>query len=146
MKTCMVLNSLGIIIDTGVFFSFYNQKDKNHERSKTIIRDILKGMYGQPLLLDYIFDELMTLIQYRTKRNDLATRIGTAILKHNVYYLTQITPNAFRKAWELFSNQKERKSLSFTDAILVAMARELSIRRISSFDNLLKLIHVKNFS
>ncbi len=134
----MEMNKLGIIIDTGVFFSFYSKNDKNHERSRIIFNRILKGEFGQPLLLDYVFDELMSLIQFRTKRNDLATQIGNAILKHNVYYLTQITPNAFIKAWDLFSNQKERKPLSFTDAVLIAMARELGIQRISSFDNLLK--------
>ncbi len=134
----MVMNNLGIIIDTGVIFSFYNKNEKNHVRSRIIIRDILKGIYGQPLLLDYVFDELMSLIQYRTKRNDLATKVGNAILKHKVYYLTQITPNAFDKAWQLFSDQKERKLLSFTDTILIAMARELGINRIASFDTLLK--------
>ena len=80
----------------------------------------------------------MSLIQYRTKRNDLATQVGEAILKHNVYFLTQITPGAFSEAWELFANQKERKPLSFTDAILIAMSRELGIKTVSSFDNLLK--------
>ena len=72
---------MGVIIDTGVLFAFYNNKDENHERAKNIISSILDGIYGPPIILDYVFDELMSLIQYRTKRNDLASQVGNEIIK-----------------------------------------------------------------
>lgn len=129
---------MGIIIDTGVLYAFYNNKDDNYEIAKNIISDILDGKYGQPIILDYVFDELMSLIQYRTKRNDLATKVGNEILKHNAYHFTHIIPSAIAIAWELFANQSGKKFMSFTDTILIAMARELQLLTIASFDNRMK--------
>ena len=57
-----------IIIDTNVFYSFYNSSDRDHEIARDIYSKILDGHYGKPILLDYVFDELITLIQ--TRRNN----------------------------------------------------------------------------
>lgn len=45
-----------IIIDTNVFYSFYNSSDSDHQIARGLYSKILDGLFGQPILLDYVFD------------------------------------------------------------------------------------------
>lgn len=129
-----------IIIDTSVFYSFYNSSDRDHEIARDIYSKILDGLYGKPILLDYVFDELTTLIQTR-RNNKLASQIGSIIMNdtEDVLELMQLSFPIFQSAWALFKNQMGRKFLSFTDCAIIESARILKIKYIASFESLFKL-------
>lgn len=131
---------MGILLDTSVIYARYNEEDKNHGRAKEIYRKFMKGEFGNVYLIDYIFDELVSLIQYRTNRNDLATDIGNLVLEDTKSYLRHIQVNTsiFERAWELFQDQESKKFLSFTDCVLIASSQVLSIEYVTTFDNLFK--------
>jgi predicted nucleic acid-binding protein len=128
-----------IIIDTNVFYSFYNSSDRDHEIAREIFTKILDGLYGKPILLDYVFDELITLIQTR-RNNKSATQIGSIIMNdtEDVLELMQLSYPIFQSAWALFQNQKGRKFLSFTDCAIIECARTFKINNIASFESLFK--------
>lgn len=134
---------MAILVDTGVFYANYNKNDGNHLVAKSIYENIVEGEYGTPILLDYIFDELVTLIQVRTKRNDIATEIGNLVLDqlNDLFTLFQVSGVVFQSAWELFRDQSGSKYLSFTDCVLIRTAKNFEIKYIASFDNQMKSFH-----
>ena len=126
-----------IILDTNFFYAFYNANDTDHQRARIIYSEILDGQYGKPILLDYVFDELATLVQSRSNSNKNATELGSIVLRDTEDFLQFIMINQllFKQAWELFQNQSARKPLSFTDCVIFATALELNIKYIATFEN-----------
>ncbi len=96
---------------------------------KKMYAEILEGKYGQPYLLDYVFDKFVTLIQARTKKNDITTQLGEKILKAEYHKFIRINYDIFKNTWELFQNQKGTKGkyLSFTDCSIISAAKFLFI-------------------
>lgn len=129
-----------ILLDTGYLFSLYNVEDKNHVEVKNSYEKLLNGEFGIPIIMDYVFDELVTLIQSRTSRNDIATEIGTAILSdcENFIQFARVDKTVFSKGWERFKNQTGRKFLSFTDCILLKFAEINRINIIATLDKQFK--------
>ncbi len=125
-----------ILLDTGYLFSLYNEEDKNHTDVKNSYSKLLNGDFGIPIIMDYVFDELVTLIQFRTKRNDIATEVGNLILSDckNFIQFIRVDKSIFSEAWRLFQNQSVRKFLSFTDCILIKYAKINRINMIATLD------------
>lgn len=125
-----------IILDTNIIYAFYNSNDTDHQRARIIYDEILDGKYGKPILLDYVFDELVTLVQSRSNSNKVATELGSVVMKDTEDLLQFIMINQilFNQAWELFQNQSARKPFSFTDCVIVATALELNINYIATFE------------
>lgn len=124
-----------IIIDTNIFYAFYNVNDVDHDRAKGIYTRVLDGEYGKPVLLDYVFDELTTLIQVRNN-NKLASQIGAVLMKdtEDVLEFMQVSFPTFHSAWNIFQDQQERKCLSFTDSVIIATAQILNLKHIATFE------------
>ena len=82
-----------------------------------------------PILLDYVFDELVTLIQVRIKRNDIATEIGNLVFDQlkDLMTLIQVSGDIFQSGLALFCNQSRSKYLSFTDCVIIRIAKILML-------------------
>ena len=128
---------MAILLDTGFLYAFYNKEDINHEIVKSSYDTLLDGQFGIPFLLDYVFDELVTLIQLRTKRNDIATEIGKIILGDCQKYIqfARVSKTNFDQAWELFRYQSRNKYLSFTDCVLIKFAEVRKIKFVATLDS-----------
>ncbi|MCE7736580.1 MAG: type II toxin-antitoxin system VapC family toxin [Candidatus Heimdallarchaeota archaeon] len=126
-----------IILDTNFFYAFYNANDNDHQRARTIYSEILDGQYGKPILLDYVFDELATLVQSRSNSNKKATELGSIVMRdtEDILQFIMINQLLFKQAWQLFQNQTGRKPLSFTDCVIIATALELNIKHVASFES-----------
>ncbi|MHA1521613.1 MAG: PIN domain-containing protein [Promethearchaeota archaeon] len=130
-----------IVLDTCLLFAVYDVDDQNHEIAKSIFKRIFKGDYAQPILIDYVYNELLTLTYIRTKRFDLCVMISQLlndfISKNRISFIH--TPSEiFWKANQIFQDQKIRKQkdfLSFTDSIIGAMSNWLNATFIGTFDN-----------
>ncbi len=128
---------MAILFDTGYLLAFYNTKDVNHSKVAESYKALVEGEYGIPILLDYVFDELVTLIQVRTKRNDLATEIGRLILEDTKEFVqfVKVGQRDFEGGWRLFQEQTGSKFLSFTDCVLIAYAGSNNISKVAGLDN-----------
>ncbi len=146
-----------ILFDTDFLYARYNNRDEKHDEANLVFEKIMLGEYGPPVLLDYIFDELMTLIQVRSSGN-IARKVGQeliSLIDAELITLLQVNSSDFFKAWDLFSNQtdesknlqniekwqsakKSRKLLSFTDCVIIEVAKSLQIPVIAGFDQRFK--------
>lgn len=133
IKLYMVLRL--ILLDTSFIFSFLNSSDCNHRKALEIMRKIDGGEYGKPLITDYIFDELVTLVLIRSGPK-YAVDVGSTLLKEvhkGSVNMHHVTSKVFERAWSYFQLFHSRK-LSFTDCVSLAVLKELGTDVIASFD------------
>ena len=126
-----------ILIDSNIFISYYNTEDENHDLATKLINEIEKGKYGNALISDYIFSEVITVGLIKLKNKQKVVSIGSDILKGNIKVL-KINNEIFIKAWDLFKNYFLK--MSFTDFTNLAILDLLKIRNIATFDKDFKKI------
>lgn len=51
-----------IILDTSFIYSFLNKKEKYHNEALKLMNEIFSKKFGQPVIFEYVFDELLTLM------------------------------------------------------------------------------------
>jgi len=129
---------MSIFIDSGIFIAFSNKRDVNHEKARVLIKRVAKKEFGSPITSDYVFDEVITTTFIRTKRIELAIKIGNLILGKDpkipkFIKLINVSENIFLKAWDIFKKY-EPKNLSFTDATIISMMENYKIVKLCSFD------------
>ena len=125
------------IIDANIFISYYNEDDQNHKKAIKILEDIENGKYGNAIISDYIFDEIITVSLMKIKDKQKIIAFGSAILKSETRIL-KVNKDIFRKAWQLFLESNLR--MSFTDFTNFAILQLLKIKNIATFDKDFKKI------
>ena len=129
-----------IVLDTCLIFSKFAEDDINHNEANPIFKKILDGKYGKPILLDYVFNELLTLIYVKTKDFNLCFQVEEFLdkyVKNNVIGFIHTPNEIFWKANQTFLNQKlqnQKSFLSYTDSIIGEMAEWLNASYIGTFD------------
>ena len=128
---------MAILFDTSVIVSLLIEKDKNHERAKSLIQSIKKGNLGNWYFTDFILDEILTVIWSRHKNKSIVQiafqRMTEIESPFHLLYTSKITLKDIWEKWNKFAEYPKRP-LSFTDASLLAIAEEYSLQYIASFD------------
>ncbi len=120
-----------IILDTSFIIAYYNENDEKHDKAVELMKTLVLGKYGEFIISDYIFDEVVTVALIRLKKMKRALEIGSDVLFFtSLFYLEK---EGFEKAWDIFKGQKDTK-LSFTDCSILALMEEKGIRYVASFD------------
>ena len=128
-----------IILDSSFIISYRIENDENHERAVKIMIDIAEGNYGIPLISDYVFDEIITVIFNKAGFSSAVDLGDVLITAPNIYYIDK---ELFENSWEIFKNQKTK--LSFTDCSILAIMEKESIKNIATFDkDFLKIKDIK---
>ncbi len=121
---------MAILVDTSFFIAYSNTRDKNHNRSRDIAKDIFSGKYGSIVITDHIFDETITTCSNRIKRMSQVEQLGDYILDSEIEFV-QIDNELFRDSWVLFKEYH----YSFTDCTSAAFSKKYGIKYIASFDH-----------
>jgi hypothetical protein len=128
-----------IFIDSNVFIAYVNKSDENHDKADELLEDIMKNKYGMPFTSDYIFNETVTTVLYRTGNVIRAVDVRDLILgneeKEIPSFITMvfITEDVLSNAWKLFLKYSTKK-LSFTDCASIEVIKSRGIEYIASFD------------
>lgn len=129
---------MSIFLDTGVLVAYHNRRDANHAAAKEIVEAAAQGHWGPAYTSDFVFDEAVTLALARTRRPDVASRVGDLVLgtgpHGRIMGLAYVTPRLFLRAWAAFRRLAAR-GLSFTDCTSLALMKSLGIPEIASFDS-----------
>ena len=129
-----------ILLDSSFIIAYSNEIDENHDKAFRIAKDINIGKYGAPVITDYIFDEVVTVMLIKTKNLMKVIELGGILL--NATSLFKIDEDAFNLAWNIFKAQL-KPSLSFTDCTSIAVCRINGISNIVPFDK--KFYELKEF-
>ena len=130
---------MAVIIDSGIWIGFYNNRDEHHYKAVELMKEINTGTYGNLISTDYIIDESLNycLVKYSP---DKSLFVGEAIM--STTEILKINQEIFDKSWDLFKLDKKKptngKLLSFTDCTTIIIAKSLNIEYIATFDSRFK--------
>ncbi len=121
--------------DSSFLVARFNVRDRSHraairftEEQKEAGPDALKLVFS-----DYVFDETVTALVMRSKRHDLASAAGRAVLASRNLRLVRVESPAFEEAWKLFVRRSDKR-WSFTDCTSFVLMENLGIRKALAFD------------
>jgi len=118
-----------IVIDANVFYAYKNSRDGHHNKALNIMTEIFEGRYGEPIILDYVFDEIVSVTMRKLGKTN-AVDIGNEILNLDIN-INEIDDISFYEAWQLF---KKNNKFNFTDCTIVAFMKIFGINQIATFD------------
>ena len=122
---------MSILIDTGVFFAFYNRRDAHHLDSICLITHILEGRWGRPFTTVLVVSETTTLLRLRIGI-DAAEAFLNALHESGVS-LVFVDEELYRATIEVLRKYRD-KPLSFADANIIATMSALGIEHLASYD------------
>lgn len=108
-------------VDTSAWFSFFVAGDPDHR----VVAGTLPEWEGRLLTTDYVFDELVTLLRYRTSHND-ALKVGNALRDGSLARLIPLQPQDLDQAWDRFTQERDKR-YSFTDCTSFATMSRLGL-------------------
>jgi predicted nucleic acid-binding protein len=122
-----------IVLDSSFLIAFHNTRDMHHAAAASVMDKLLAVEWGQPLLPEYVFLEVTTVL---AARRDLQTAItvGQILLDAAEIELVPCS-TVFAEAFSAFCNQPDGANLSFADAAIVAVARSREATHIATFDS-----------
>lgn len=132
-----------IILDTSFIYSFLNKKEKYHNEALKLMNEIFSKKFGQPVIFEYVFDELLTLMTNKQPFNYVKEVIDLILknIKDNTFMLITLDDRetslySIIKLFKKINDDSHRSyKLSFTDcAILFTMLRH-DIKYLASFDS-----------
>ena len=120
-----------IVLDSSFLVAYHNARDVHHAAAARAMTSLLQGQWGQALLLEYVFLEVVTVLLAR-RGLAVASEVGTKLLQAREVEFVPCS-ELFVEALETFREQRVER-LSFTDAAIVTVARRQTPGLIATFD------------
>ena len=108
-------------VDTGAWFAFFVAGDPDHQA----VYQAFEQWKGRMLTSEYVFDELVTLLLYRTGHKN-AVRAGNALRSGTIAEMVMVQFPDIEHAWRQLCRETD-KHYSFTDCTSFAVMRQLGI-------------------
>lgn len=108
-------------VDTGAWFSFFVAGDPDHPA----VASVVERWSGRLVTSDYVFDELVTLLRYRTGHKN-AVRAGNVLRGQGEVDLAVLQLQDIEAAWKRFSSESDKR-FSFTDCTSFVIMKRLKI-------------------
>lgn len=127
-----------VLLDTGVLVAFLHSKDRHTERAAALMTGLLSGAHGEPLSVDWVLGEGLTLIRKRIRDRTIAEHYSSLFHGAKDHMRAPLrtlptTPDVTEEALETYFREFGR-GLSFTDCVLVVQARRLGAS-VATFDS-----------
>lgn len=129
-----------IFLDTSFLVAYIVDKDTNHEKAVSLMKEIVEGEHGSAITSEYVFDETVTVILVRSRSLESAVKTGD-LIKESIPVL-EVGNNIFEASWKRFRNQENTK-FSFTDCTILEMVESNHLDKLATFDR--KFESVDNF-
>ena len=123
---------MAVLLDSSFIIACFNKEDRHHTRALEMYRELRSQRYGKLIVLDHVFDELVTCLRTRARDKRSALVAGNALLNDPLVSVSGSGQRLFALAWQLFARYDR---LSFTDALIAAHAQAVGIKQVVSFDN-----------
>lgn len=130
-----------IFLDSSFLVSLGVDSDQNHNIAEEIKESLKERRYGEALISDYVFDEIVTVTLQKTKSLERARKVGDNLRKS--MRIIGIDREIFEESWRIFKNQKNTK-FSFTDCSIIAVMDANGIKNIATFDKDFKKVEEIN--
>jgi len=126
-----------IFLDSSFVVAYKVENDEHHDKAIDIMIGISEGKYGDVVISDYVFDEVVTVLSNKTKNIRASIEVGDILLiSSDILYLNK---EIFENAWRIFKEQEGTK-FSFIDCSNLAVMERMGIKNIATFDGDFKKI------
>lgn len=121
-----------IVLDSSVLVAYFNSRDGNHAKAKSLLESVVAGTWGKAILLEYVFLETVTVL--KLKYSPLgAIQAGEHLRRvHQLDFLP--SSDLFRSAWKEFQSDQTTR-LSFVDHAIAIAARQRAGGKVLTFDD-----------
>ena len=120
-----------ILLDSSFLIAYHNTRDAHHAEAARAMVHLVAGEWGQALLLEYVFLEVVTVLRAR-RGAAVATEVAEQLLNaHEVDFVP--CSDFFVDTLQTFRH--EPAELSFTDAAIVTVARRERKGYVATFDS-----------
>ncbi len=123
--------NLVVILDSSFLIAYHNTRDVHHADACGAMEDLLAGVWGRGLLLEYVFLEVVTVL-FARRGLPVASMVATVVLEARELDFVPCS-ELFFDTLETFRNQGKAR-LSFTDAAIVTVARREDVGFVATFD------------
>ena len=121
-----------VLLDSSFLIAYYNQTDIHHKKSFEIMKEIGSGEYGQPIIPDSVFNEVVNVLFNRLKNHSMVVKVCEDILSFTtIFHSNELL---FKESWKIFKEQSDFTKLSFTDCSIIALMKKENIKKIATFD------------
>jgi len=120
-----------IVLASSFLIAHHNSRDVHHRRALEVMERLLDGVWGQGLLLEYVFLEVVTVLLAR-RGLESASSVGETLLGARELEFVPCS-ELFLDAIDTFRSQRETR-LSFVDAAIVNVARDRTDGLVATFD------------
>lgn len=121
-----------IVVDSSFLIAYHNTRDVHHAAATRAMLRLLGGEWGQALLLEYVFLEVVTVLMAR-RDLPVATEVADRLLAARESDFVPCS-DIFLETLLTFRNQSDGR-LSFTDAAIVTVARRNPPGLVATFDS-----------
>lgn len=121
-----------IFADTGAWIALADKNDQNHNSARNLY-DLIQKRNIPLIVTDYIFDETVTWLQYKTGHN-IACDWGNKILNSRMVEIVKVSDEHINPAWELFQKYHDQ-NFSFTDCISFTVMKFLGLNTAFAYDS-----------
>ena len=124
-----------IFVDSGAWIALLNQRDQYHDDA-VVIYNGLKQQKARLLTTDYVIDETVTWLKYRSSHQVAVQFLDLveSVEKTGVLTVAEIDKILFQEAKKLF-RQYDSVQLSFTDCTSFAICQKHNISETYAFDD-----------
>lgn len=119
-----------ILVDSTIWDAAKRKRDRLHGPAVKVLKEIMSGTHGRPVVTDYIIDEVLTWLNAHTT-HELAVETADLFFTSEAVDVEKIDWAVLRGAHELF---KKHDFLSFTDCTTAVVAALKGIKTIATFD------------
>lgn len=120
-----------IVLDSSFLVAYHNERDVHHPAAARTMDRLLAREWGEVLLPEYVFLEVMTVLAARLGLQE-AVAVGETLLHAEEVEFVPCS-DVFLDSFEVFRRQSDG-GLSFTDAAIVAIAHRLEAPYVATFD------------
>lgn len=122
---------MAMVLDSSFIVAYHNRGDVHHEAAREVMARFLDGAWGEGILLEYVFLEVVTVLQRRLG-HEAAVEVASLLLEARELSLVPCS-DRFLAALQVFQSQGDRGP-SFVDAAIVAEASRHESGRVATFD------------
>ncbi len=120
-----------IVLDSSFLIAYHNTRDVHHAAAARAMVHLLAGQWGQALLLEYVFLEVVTVLLVR-RGLAVATDVATLLLQAREVDFVACS-DLFLETLQVFRDQATER-LSFADAAIASVARRNAPGFVATFD------------
>ena len=121
-----------VVLDSSFLIAYYNSRDAHHAAAARAMVQLLAGAWGRARLLEYVFLEVVTVLQARRDARTAASVGRTLLGAREIDFVP--CSELFVEAWDTFRQQDDAGPLSFADAAIAVAARRESPGYVLTFD------------